>query len=277
MIQDPRAAFDLLFGSGGSAAERAIRRSTNRSILDWVVGEARILKGTLGSEDRQRMDRYLQNVREVERRIERIEGFSSNGEVRELPEAPPGVPDSFSEHMELMFDLQVLAMETDMTRVTSFKTGRDASSRIFAESGSSTGFHSASHHGGKEEAVLDFNVICQYRMAQLGYLLNRLENTQEGDRNLLEKSVVVWGSPMGDANLHNHRRCPLVLFGKGNGVLEGNLHLKAPDGTPMANAFLSLARDLGFDDLNSFGDSTGEFPLSYSTATTTDADRRGAR
>jgi hypothetical protein len=125
--------------------------------------------------------------------------------------------------------------------------------------------------------VLDFNVICQYRMAQLGYLLNRLENTQEGDRNLLEKSVVVWGSPMGDANLHNHRRCPLVLFGKGNGVLEGNLHLKAPDGTPMANAFLSLARDLGFDDLNSFGDSTGEFPLSYSTATTTDADRRGAR
>ena len=269
MIQDPRAAFDLLFGAGGSTAERAIRRRTNQSILDWVAGEVSVLKRELGFEDRQRMDRYLQNVREVERRIERVENFSVSGEVRELPDAPAGVPDSFAEHMRLMFDLQVLAMEMDMTRVISFKTGRDASSRIFPESGTTTSFHSASHHGGNEERVLDFNMICQYRMGLLDYFLERLDSTVDGEASLLDKSVVLWGSPMGDSNLHNHRRCPLVLFGKGNGVLEGNLHLKAPDGTPMANAMLSLLRGLGFDDLGAFGDSTGEFALTYSSPMTT--------
>jgi hypothetical protein len=271
MIQDPRAAFDLLFGAGGSSAERAIRRQTNRSILDWVADEVGVLKRELGYDDRQRMDRYLQNIREVERRIERVENVSASGQIRELPDAPAGVPDSFSEHMKLMFDLQVLAMEMDMTRVISFKTGRDASSRMFPESGSSTPFHSASHHGGNEESVLDFNTICQYRMGLLDYFLERLESTMDGEDSLLDKSVVLWGSPMGDANLHNHRRCPLVLFGKGNGVLEGNLHLKAPDGTPMANAFLSLLHELGFDDLNAFGDSTGEFALNYSAPITTDS------
>ena len=271
MIQDPRAAFDLLFGAGGSDAERTIRRQTNRSILDWVAGEVGILKQELGYEDRQRIDQYLQNIREVERRIERIENYSTSGEVREIPDAPAGVPDSFSEHMKLMFDLQVLAMEMDMTRVISFKTGRDASSRMFPESGSSTPFHSASHHGGNEESVLDFNVICQYRMGMLDYFLERLDSTVDGEASLLDKSVVLWGSPMGDANLHNHRRCPLVLFGKGNGVLEGNLHLKAPDGTPMANAFLSLLHDLGFDELDAFGDSTGEFALTYTAPVTTDS------
>lgn len=263
MIQDPRTAFDLLFGSGGSSAERAIRRRTNKSILDWVVREVGVLRRELGAEDRRRLERYLQNIREVEQRIVRIEDFSASGEVRELPEAPPGVPDSFAEHMELMFDLQVLAFETDMTRAISFKMGRDASSRMFPESGTSTPFHSASHHGGNEERILDFNLICQYRTGVLAYLLDRLENTMEGDSNLLEKSVVVWGSPMGDANLHNHRRCPLVLFGKGNGALEGNMHVRAPDGTPMANAFVSLLRGLGLDDQRSFGDSTGELPLRY--------------
>ena len=268
MIQDPRAAFDLLFGSGGSTAERAIRRRTNKSILDWVVREVGVLRAELGYEDRQRLDRYLQNIREVEQRIVRIEDYSASGEVRELPEAPPGVPDSFAEHMELMFDLQVLAMETDMTRVFSFKMGRDASSRMFPESGTSTPFHSASHHGGNEERILDFNLICQYRTGMLAYFLERLENTMEADGNLLDKSVVLWGSPMGDANLHNHRRCPLVLFGKGNGALEGNLHVRAPDGTPMANAFVSLLQGLGFDDQQSFGDSTGELALTYAQAVT---------
>lgn len=272
MIQDPRAAFDLLFGSGGSNAERTIRRRTNRSILDWVAGEVGMLKKELGYEDRQRIEGYLENVREVERRIQRVETYSSSGEIRELPEAPPGVPDSFSEHMKLMFDLQVLAMEMDMTRVISFKTGRDASSRMFPESGSSTPFHSASHHGGNEESILDFNKICQYRMSMMDYFLERLESTMEGDANLLEKSVVLWGSPMGDSNLHNHRRCPLVLFGKGGGILEGNLHLKAPDGTPMANAYLTLLQDLGFDDMSAFGDSTGEFALTYPQPMTTDSE-----
>ena len=269
MIQDPRAAFDLLFGSGGSSEERTARRRSNRSILDWVAGEARLIRGTLGYEDQQRIDQYLENVREVERRIEKIEAYNTSGEVRDLPEAPAGVPDSFSEHMQIMFDLQVLAMQTDMTRVFSFKTGRDASNRIFPESGTTAAFHPASHHGGNDESILEFNKICQYRTGMLAYFLDRLESTMDGDASLLDKTVILWGSPMGDANLHNHRRCPLVLFGKGGGLLRGNLHLRAPDGTPMANAFLSLLHGLGLDDMDSFGDSVGELPLTYATGGTT--------
>ena len=261
MIRNPRTAFDMLFGAGGTPDERAARRRLHKSILDWVAVEVAAMKRQLGAEDRRRVDRYLESVREIERRIERVERRNTAGEPRELPEAPPGVPDSFSEHMRLMFDLQVLAFHTDSTRVTAFKTGRDASNRTFPESGSDKAFHPASHHGGREEAIMEFNRICQYRTGQLAYFLKRLEETDDGGSSLLDRSMILWGSPMGDANLHNHRRCPLVVLGGANGRLEGNLHLKAPDGTPMANVFTTLLHKLGHDDLESFGDSTGEFSL----------------
>lgn len=261
MIRDPRVAFDLLFGVGGTPEARAERRASRRSILDWIAGEVASLKRELGSSDRHRMDRYLQNVRELERRIEMIEARNSSGDERAIPEAPAGVPDSFSEHMRLMFDIQILALETDMTRVISFKTGRDAQNRVFPESGSDRPFHPASHHGGREEAIKEFNKICQYRVAQVPYFIQRLKETMEGDSSLLDKTVVMWGSPMADANLHNHRRCPLVLLGHGNGMLEGGLHIKAPDETPMANAMLSVLNELGME-MDQFGDSTGELALS---------------
>ena len=261
MIRSPRAAFDLLFGAGGTEEERALRRRTHSSILDWVAREVAHLKREVGALDRQRIDRYLSSVREIERRIQMIEARNNSGEPRELPGAPPGVPDSFSEHMQLMFDLHVLAFETDITRVTAFKTGRDASNRTFPESGSDRGFHPASHHGGREESILEFNKICQYRVAQLAYFIERLKTTADVDGTLLDNTVVLWGSPMGDANLHNHRRCPLIVLGGGNGVLDGGAHYKAPDGTPMANVFLTLLHRLGHEDLRSFGDSTGEFLL----------------
>lgn len=261
MVRNPRTAFDMLFGAGGTTEERAARRRVHKSILDWVASEIATMKRELGAEDRRRVDRYLETVREVERRIERVEARNASGEPRELPEAPPGVPDSFSEHMRLMFDLQVLALETDSTRVVSFKTGRDASNRTFPESGSDKAFHPASHHGGREEAILEFNTICQYRTGQLAYFLKRLQETEDGDSTLLDRSLILWGSPMGDANLHNHRRCPLVLLGGANGRLAGNTHLKAPDGTPMANVFTTLLHKLGHDELKGFGDSTGEFSL----------------
>ncbi len=261
MIRSPRTAFDMLFGAGGTPDERAARRRLHKSILDWVAGEVAAMKRELGPEDRRRVDRYLESVRELERRIERVERRNTDGEPRELPEAPPGVPDSFSEHMRLMFDLQVLAFQTDTTRITSFKTGRDASNRTFPESGSDKAFHPASHHGGREEAIMEFNRICRYRTGQLAYFLKRLAETDDGGSSLLDQSMILWGSPMGDANLHNHRRCPLVLLGGANGRLEGNLHLKAPDGTPMANVFTTLLHKLGHDDLDRFGDSTGEFSL----------------
>jgi hypothetical protein len=262
MIRNPRVAFDLLFGAGGTSEERSARRKSHRSILDWIVEEVAELKRELGAEDRARMDRYLENVREIERRIQRVEALNTSGRERELPEAPAGVPDSYEEHMQLMFDLQVLAFETDMTRVISFKTGRDASNRAYPESGSDRAFHPASHHGNNPEAVMEFNRINRYHVSMLPYFLERLRNTVEGDTHLLDKTVIVYGSPMGDPNVHNHRRCPLVLLGKGNGILEGDLHLRAADGTPMANAFLTLLHGLGHD-LESFGDSTGHFPLTY--------------
>lgn len=267
LIRDPRVAFEMLFGAGSTPEERARRRRTNASILDWITEEVSYLRRELGPNDHRRLERYLENVRELERRIQGVEAQNTNGEVRELPGAPAGVPDSFEEHMRLMFDIQALAFASDMTRVFSFKMGRDASSRVYLESGTDRPFHPASHHGGREEAILDFEKINRYHVGMLPYFLEKLKDIQEGDTHMLDKTMIVFGSPMGDPNVHNHRRCPLIVLGKGNGQLEGNVHLRAPDGTPMANAMLSLMHKLGMDDAESFGDSTGEFSLSAPSAT----------
>jgi hypothetical protein len=261
VIRDPRVAFDMLFGAGGTAAERAARRHTNRSILDWIAGRVDELKRELGSADRHRMDRYLENIREIERRIHRVEAHNASGEPRELPGAPAGVPDSFEEHVRLMFDLQALAFESDMTRVFSFKMGRDSSARVYPESGTDKPFHPASHHGGSEAGVMDFYKLNKYHVGMLPYFLERLKSTAEGDGNLLDKTMIVYGSPMADGNLHNHRRCPLFVAGRAAGRLAGGLHVKAPDGTPMANVMLSLLHRLGLEDVDEFGDSTGEFAI----------------
>lgn len=257
MIRDPRVAFDLLFGAGGTSAERAARRRSQGSILDWITGRVAELERELKPSDRNRMEQYLENVREVERRIQAIEARNTSGEARALPEAPAGVPDSFEEHVGLMYELQALAFEADMTRVFTLKTGRDASSRVYPESGTSTGFHPASHHGDDPQRITDFYLINRYHVAQLPRFLDRLKGTMEGDSNLLEKSMILYGSPMSDGNVHNHRRCPLIVLGHAQGRLAGNLHIEAVDGTPMANAMLGLMHELGMDDLESFGDSTG--------------------
>jgi hypothetical protein len=266
VIRDPRVAFEKLFGVGGTSAERAERRRTRRSILDFVNSEMSSLKGQLGPEDKVRLDRYMEDIREVERRIQRVEARNSSGEVRELPEAPAGVPDSFAEHVKLMFDIQALAFAADITRVFSFKMGRDGSSRTYPESGTDKPFHPASHHGGTERGVRDFNMINKYHVSMLPYFLDKLKSIQESDGNMLDKTMIVYGSPMGDSNLHNHRRCPLILLGKAEGRLAGNLHIKAADGTPMANAMLSMAHTLGLDDMKTFGDSNGVLNLNSANA-----------
>ena len=260
MIRNPRAAFDLLFGAGANNADRSARRKDNGSILDWVVGEMSTLKRQLGPTDRRRVDQYLENVRELERRIQKVEAMNQSGDERLLPEAPVGVPDSFEEHMKLMFDIQVLAFQSDMTRVFSFKTGRDASSRTFPESGTNKGFHPASHHGGREAAILEFNLINKYHVSMLPYFLERLKATKDGEGSLLDNTLIMYGSPMADGNVHNHRRCPLILLGGANGMIPGGTHLKAPDGTPMADVFLSLLHQFGVD-APSFGDSVAPFAL----------------
>lgn len=261
VIRDPRVAFEKLFGVGGSNAERTERRRSRRSILDFVAGEMTSLKTSLGADDKRRLDRYLSDIREVERRIQMVEQRNMSGEARQLAEAPAGVPDSFKEHVELMFDIQALAFAADVTRVFSFKMSRDGTSRTYPESGTDKGFHPASHHGGGEKGVRDFQLLNKYHVAMLPYLLDKLKGIQEGDSNMLDKTMVIYGSPMGDPNLHNHRRCPLIVMGKADGKLGGNLHIKAPDGTPMANAMLSMMHTLGMNDIKEFGDSTGTLNL----------------
>ena len=259
MIRDPRVAFDQLFGAGGTPEARAARQRSSASILDFLTGEVASLKGRLDPSDRQRMDRYLENVREIERRIQRVVARNESGENRDLPEAPAGVPDSFDEHVKLMFDLQALAFQADMTRVFSFKMGRDASGRVYPESGIDNGFHPASHHGDNENNITDFAQINRYHVGLVPYFLDRLKESMEGDTHLLDKTMIVYGSPMGDPNVHNHKRCPLFVVGGAHGRMEGNLHLRAAPGTPMANVMLSLMHRLGMDDVTSFGNSTGSF------------------
>jgi hypothetical protein len=261
MIRDPRMAFDQLFGAGGSARERASRRRASGSVLDYVTGQVADLTRRLDSSDRQRMERYLQDVREIERRIQQVEAHNASGESRELPAAPPGVPDSFDEHVKLMFDLQALAFQADVTRVFSFKMGRDASSRVYPESGVSKGFHPASHHGNKPNNITEFGLINRYHVSLLPYFLEKLQSIQEGEASLLDKTVIIYGSPMGDPNVHNHKRCPLLVLGGASGGLAGNRHLKAPAGTPMANVMLAVMHKIGLTNIAQFGDSTGEFSL----------------
>jgi hypothetical protein len=261
MVRDPRAAFDQLFGMGATPEQRAAHRKTNRSILDWIAGEVSRLRVDLGPGDRARLSQYLDDIREIERRIQRIEAHNVSGEPRELPGAPIGVPDSFEEHVKLMFDLQALAFAADITRVFSFKMGRDGSARVYPIEGAKVPFHPASHHGEREDRIAQFAAINKYHISLVPYFLEKLKNLQEGDTNLLEKTLIVYGSPMGNSNVHNHKRCPLFLAGHANGKLKGNLHVKAADGTPMANVLLTLLHGLGLDQVETFGDSTGTFDL----------------
>jgi hypothetical protein len=258
MIRDPRMVFEQLFGAGGTPEQRAERRATDRSILDMLTVQMADLRRALGPADRQRLDQYTTDLRQIEQRIARVEARNMSGEPRELPGAPAGVPDSFDEHVKLMFDLQVLAFMSDTTRVFSFKFGRDASGRVYPLSGVDSGFHNASHHGAAEERIRQFSEINKYHVSLLPYFLEKLQGVTEGDSNLLEKTLVVYGSPMANGNLHNHRNCPLLLLGHGAG-LTGNLHVRPTESTPMANVMLTLLHRLGVDDQKTFGDSTGEF------------------
>jgi len=262
MIRDPRQAFDLLFGVGGSQQDRAERKQIRKSVLDVIRTQVADLNRKIPASDRARMAQYLQSIDEVDRRIKAVEAHNTSGEAREMPNAPAGVPDSFSEHMKLMFDIQILAMQNDMTRVIAFKTGRDADQRRFPESEVPTAaFHPSSHYG-NETAVMTYNKINTYRVGQMAYFADKLRTTMDGGTSLMDQSIVLWGSPMSNSNIHAHRHAPLFFFGKGNGLLPGNTHLRADDGTPMANVMLSVLHHLGHDDMESFGDSTGAFSFS---------------
>jgi hypothetical protein len=263
MVRDPRVVFDRLFGALRSDVppeERRARSAEDRSILDGVLKSAERLRARLGTADRARLTDYLDNVREVERRIRNIEAFNARGELRDLPEAPAAVPDSFTDHVKLMCDLQVLAFASDITRVVAFKFGRDTSNRVFPDSGNTTPFHNASHHSGKEAKIIEFAKINTYHVSLVAYLLAKLQATPHAGGSLLDDTVVLYGSPMGDPNLHNHKRVPFFIAGRA-GALKGGVHLRAPNATPLANVMLAMLHALGLADLERFGDSDGVFEL----------------
>ncbi len=260
MIIDPRMAFENLFGDGTTQEDRLARQKVNRSILDWISRDVARLQKNLGPADRHRLSQYLDDVREIERRIQRIEKYNASGEARTLPSAPLGVPDSYEEHLKLMFDMQVLAFMTETTRVSAFKMSRDVSTRVFPESGVKTPFHPCSHHQENPAKIAEFAKLNRYHVSLLPYFLEKLKNTPDGDGSLLDHSMVLYGSPMGDGNVHNHKRVPIFLAGHANGKLKGNLHVRCADSTPMANILLTMLHKLGVN-IETFGDSNGEIAI----------------
>jgi hypothetical protein len=252
MTVNPRVAFEKLFGDGS--------RGASGSVLDGVATDVGRLRSELGASDRARLNGYLDDIRAIERRIQAIEKHNASTAKRALPAAPLGVPDSWEQHVELMFDLQVLAFAADVTRVSAFKMSHDTSNRIFAQSGVKMPFHTLSHHCENPELIAEFARINRYHVGQVAGFLEKLRRTPDGDGNLLDHSLILYGSPMGDSNTHNHRRLPLFLAGRASGSVKGNLHRVCAPGTPQANALLTVMQRLGVR-VESFGDSTGAIAI----------------
>jgi len=249
-VMNPRVAFEQLFGDGKA-------RAIDGSILDGIpVG----IRNTVSAGDRRRIDRHLDEVRDVERRIEATERLNAGSGERERADAPIGVPDSWDEHVKLMFDLQALAFAAEVTRVSTFKMSQDTSNRIFPLSGVKAQFHALSHHGEKPAEMAEFARLNRYHVGLVAYFLGKLKNTPDGDGSLLDHSLILYGSPMGDSNTHNHRNVPLFLAGHASGGMKGNLHYRAKAGTPQANVLLTIMNRLGVGAV-AVGDSTGEIAI----------------
>jgi hypothetical protein len=262
MENDPRALFERMFGDSGSTERgaRLARMQADRSILDSVTERIGQLQRTIGTRDRAKLSEYLDAIRDIERRIQRAEEQSA----RELPlvEQPAGVPASFEDHVRLLFDLQLLAYQTDLTRVITFMFGRELSGRTFPELGVSEGHHATSHH--QEDAVKLANLekIKIFHSTLFAYYLDKLRTTQDGDGSLLDHSLIVYGAGMADSNLHAATDLPLLLAGGAGGTLKGDRHVRYASGTPLANLHLTMLDMFGVPTIDRMGDSTGRVTLS---------------
>jgi len=250
----PRLVFESLFGEGGTHAERVASLRRRASLLDAVRDDLASLKRTLGAEDRAKMDEYLEAVRNVERRIQLAES-TTRDTPRDI-ERPVGVPADYAEHARLMFDLQLLAFRGDITRVSTFQLARETSNRTYPETGVTDPHHPLSHHGNDPKKIEKMSRINRYHVSLFAEFLENLRNTPEGDGNLLDHSLILYGSGMGDPNLHDHTNLPVLVAGGAAGGMTGNRHLRYDDPTPLANLHLSLLDKVGVD-LEKFGDSTG--------------------
>ena len=252
---NPKLAFQRLFGTGGGndAAER--RLADRKSVLDLVADDAASLTKRVGSTDRQKLDEYFTSVREVERRIER----TLSAPAVEAPEIelPPGVPEELSEHIRLMYDLQVLAFRTDATRVCTFMTAAAGSNRSYPEVDVKAGHHSLSHHRGDQEKLDNIGRIDRFLMEHFARFLKTMKETPDGGGTLLDNSLILYGSAIRDGNRHSHQDLPLILAGRGGGAVKPGRHRRFPEDTPLNNLFLTLLDAAGVEGVDEFGDSTG--------------------
>ncbi len=258
MENNPRVVFERLFGGNESTDPEAwrARREEDSSILDAVGDKIAKLQGDLGHRDQLKLEEYLDAIRNAERRIQMAEAQSE----RELPviEQPAGVPGTFQEHAKIMFDLQLLSYQADLTRVITFMVGHETSQRAYPEIGVPDAHHPLSHHGGNAEKIEKLIRVNGYHTEMFAYYLDRMKNTPDGDGSLLDNSTILYGSGMSDGNGHNHHNLPTLIVGGGTGSIKGNRHLVYPreQETPITNLFLDMLEKFDIP-LNSFGDSSG--------------------
>ncbi|HYR83123.1 MAG TPA: DUF1552 domain-containing protein [Terriglobia bacterium] len=261
MENSPQAIFEKLFGDGGTTEQRLARKKQDRSILDSIREQTLGLKGTLPSSDRARIDGYLDDIREIERRIKTVLDREAQGGNRQnVPDAPVGTPEAFEDHLKLMFDLLALAYQSETTRVATIMLAKDLSPSSYPASGNRGGFHGASHHANIKANMDNFALINKYHVSMLTYFIDKLSKTPDGDGNLLDHSMILYGSGMSNGNQHDHDPLPIVLVGGASGQLQGNRHIVTPAHTPMANLLLSVLDKLGVHQ-DTFGDSTGKLEI----------------
>lgn len=258
MERNPQVVFERLFGDGSTNEERAARRQQALSLLDAVSDQIAQLERDLPATDRRRLDLFLTDVREIERRIEKAGARSSDD--LDIPDRPAGIPEDIEEHIKLMMDLQVLAWQADITRVTTFQLASELSNTVYPASGVRDAFHTLSHHSHIEENKQRFAVLNRYHIGLLVYLLEKLDSLPDGDGSLLDNSVVLYGSGMSDGNEHNHSPLPILLAGHAGGTLAGGRHLRHDPDTSMSNLLLALLHKLGIEQ-ESFGDGSEVLPV----------------
>ena len=258
----PRVVFERLFGEGGTSVQRRAALGKRASLLDWVREDISRLQRQLGAADRTKVTEYLDTVREVERRIQKAEAQTVDNLLPDL-ERPVGVPAAYADHAKLMFDLQVLALQGDITRVITFQLARETSNRSYPEIGVADPHHPTSHHGGDPEKVAKIAKINQFHVSLFAYFLEKLNAVSEGNGTLLDNSLVLYGSGMGNPNIHNHVDLPIVVAGGAAGKVKGGRHIKYAEPAPLANLHLTLLDAVGVR-LDSFQDSTGKIDTLYS-------------
>jgi len=252
----PRIVFERLFGEGGSSADRRAALKRRASLLDWVRDDISRLQGTLGADDRRRVGQYLDSIREVERRIQKAESDAGADQLPDL-DRPVGVPTSYAEHAKLMFDLQALAMQGDVTRVITFQLARETSTRTYPEIGVADPHHPLTHHGNNPEKIARMAKINAFHVSLFAYYLEKLKSTPDGDGTLLDHSMVLYGSGMGNPNVHDHVNLPTIVAGGGAGRMKGGRHISYAEPTPLANLHLTLLEKVGVR-LDKFADSQGK-------------------